>query len=108
MRMTDPEYPLADPFDWFGRWMNDAKQHGMSNPNAMTLATVDADGQPAARTVLLKGFDRDGFVFFTNTTSRKGQALAHEPRCALLFYWRPLDRQVRVRGTATLVTDEEA
>ncbi len=87
-----------------------ARASGDREPTAMTLATADADGQPSARTVLLKGFDERGFVFFTNTQSRKGRQLAANPRAALLFHWRLVDEgvQVKVEGAVERVTDAEA
>ena len=84
----------------FRRWFDEAVAAGLHEPNAMVVATADADGRPSARIVLLKGLDERGFVFFTNTRSRKGEELAANPRCALLFPWHPLERQVRVDGTA--------
>ena len=89
-----------DPVTMFGRWMHEAVAAGIHEPNAMVVSTVDPDGQPSSRMVLLKGVSHDGFVFFTNQHSRKGVALAAEPRCALLFPWHPLERQVRVEGLA--------
>ncbi|MBS4751885.1 pyridoxamine 5'-phosphate oxidase [Nocardioides sp. zg-ZUI104] len=95
----------ADPWEQWQRWYGDAAAAGLHEPNAMIVATVDPDGTPSVRTVLLKGVATerpdDGFRFFTNTASRKGRALAAEPQCALLFPWHPLERQVRVEGTAT-------
>lgn len=99
---------LDDPFERFGRWLEDAVQTGMDLPNAVTLATADESGAPSARMVLLKGFDADGFVFFTNYTSRKGRELAANPRAALVFYWRELDRQVCVRGWVARIAVEES
>ncbi|HEY1132939.1 MAG TPA: pyridoxamine 5'-phosphate oxidase [Nocardioides sp.] len=90
----------ADPVATFARWYDEAAAAGVHEPNAMVVATVDPDGAPSNRFVLLKGFGPDGFRFFTNTASRKGVALAAEPRCALLFPWHPLERQVRVEGRA--------
>ncbi|RNL77310.1 pyridoxamine 5'-phosphate oxidase [Nocardioides marmorisolisilvae] len=95
-----------DPLAQFSLWFDQARGGGLVEANAMVLGTVAADGTPASRTVLLKGVD-DGFVFFTNYTSRKGSELAADPRCTLLFGWYPLQRQVRVEGTATQVTREE-
>ena len=89
-----------DPITMFERWLDDAVTAGLPEPNAMVVATVDPDGQPSARTVLLKGVGAEGFAFYTNLSSRKGRALAAEPRCALLFPWHPLQRQVRVEGVA--------
>src|SRR6476661_6293001 len=96
-----------DPFTMFDRWMRDALGAGLYEPNAMVVATVDPAGQPAARMVLLKGVSPDGFVFFTNTGSRKGAELAANPRCGLLFPWHLLERQVRVEGVATLLPRAE-
>lgn len=91
----------GDPFQMFDRWMRDALDAGLHDPNAMVVATVDAAGAPSSRMVLLKGVGPEGFVFYTNTASRKGEELAANPRCALLFPWHPLERQVRVEGVAT-------
>src|SRR5262252_8208159 len=87
----------ADPIALFMEWLDEASQKEPSDPNAMTLATVDAEGLPDARTVLLKGVDEGGFVFYTNTESAKGVELQANPRAALLFHWKSLRRQVRVR-----------
>lgn len=89
-----------DPIAMFERWMREAVESGMHDPNGMVVATVGADGAPSARMVLLKGLTPGGFVFFTNTASRKGTELAGNPRCSLLFPWHPLERQVRVDGVA--------
>lgn len=97
----------ADPLAQWRRWFADAEAAGLHEPNAMIVATVSPDGQPTARTVLLKGLTGDGFAFFTNTASRKGTDLAAEPRCALLFPWHPLERQVRVEGVAVPLSAEE-
>jgi pyridoxamine 5'-phosphate oxidase len=90
---------LDDPIEMFARWYDQAGEAGLYEPNAMVVATVSGDGRPSSRMVLLKGFSERGFVFFTNTGSRKGRELAANPRCALLFPWHPLERQVRVDGT---------
>lgn len=97
----------ADPMAMFARWFEEAVAAGLYEPNAMVVATVSADGQPSSRIVLLKGFSEAGLVFFTNQRSRKGDELAAEPRCALLFPWHPLERQVRVEGAASEVSREE-
>ncbi|HVK26915.1 MAG TPA: pyridoxamine 5'-phosphate oxidase [Nocardioides sp.] len=97
----------ADPWHLWQRWFDEAAAAGIHEPNAMVVATVDPDGGPAARTVLLKGVGPDGFRFFTNTASRKGAALAEEPGCALLFPWHPLERQVRVDGVAVPLPAED-
>lgn len=100
-RGLDESELAPDPMTMFGAWFEEARGSGIYEPNAMVVATVSADGQPSSRMVLLKGFSEEGFVFFTNQASRKGVELAAEPRCALLFPWHPLERQVRVDGTAT-------
>lgn len=92
-----------DPTTMFRRWFDDTVAAGVHEPNAMVLATVGADFAPSSRMVLLKGYSSDGFVFFTNTRSRKGVELAGNPRCSLLFPWHPLERQVRVDGVAALL-----
>ncbi|GIH25467.1 pyridoxine/pyridoxamine 5'-phosphate oxidase [Acrocarpospora phusangensis] len=96
-----------DPVTQFTRWFADAVDAGLPEPNAMILATSSAGGRPSARTVLLKGFDEQGFTFFTNYESRKGRDLAENPRACLLFPWHPLRRQVRVEGRASRVSREE-
>jgi pyridoxamine 5'-phosphate oxidase len=96
--------------DWLGqfqRWFDDALQAELLEPNAMTVATADADGRPAARTVLLKGFDARGFTFFTNYMSRKGLDVAENPFASLVFAWLPLHRQVIVRGAVERVDRAE-
>ena len=92
----------------FQTWFDEAVKSEPRDPNAMSLATVDPDGMPDVRTVLLKGIDERGFVFYTNTESQKGQELAANPKACLLFYWKSLNRQVRVRGPVERVTPEEA
>ena len=96
-----------DPIVQFGTWLQQATDAGLAEPNAMVLATADSDGRPSARTVLLKGLDARGFVFYTNQQSRKADDLAANPHCALVFPWHTMERQVRVEGTVTkLPTDE--
>jgi len=97
----------ADPIEMFERWLAQAFDAGVHEPNAMVLATATPEGWPSSRMVLLKGVGPDGFVFYTNQDSRKGAELAANPRCALLFPWHPLERQVRVEGTASVVPDAE-
>lgn len=97
-----------DPIAQFDAWFNEALNSQLPEPNAMTLATVDALGQPSARVVLLKGIDHQGFVFYTNYESRKGEDLAANPRAALLFAWLELERQVRIEGTVEKVSEEES
>jgi len=96
-----------DPMGMFRRWFDEAVAAGLHEPNAMVVATADAGARPAARLVLLKGLSDDGFVFFTNTRSRKGEELAANPACALLFPWHPLERQVRVDGTVSPLSADE-
>ena len=92
----------------FSQWLEEATKKEHDNPTAVALATADASGAPSDRMVLLKGFDEHGFVFYTNTESRKGQELAENPRAALCFHWKTLARQVRVEGAVTPVSEEEA
>jgi len=99
---------LPDPFAQFERWFAQAVAAAVVEPNAMVLATADATGAPSARIVLLKGFDREGFAFYTNYESNKARELDLNPRCALLFFWPELERQVRVQGRAARVGAEES
>jgi pyridoxamine 5'-phosphate oxidase len=98
----------AEPFALFGRWFKEAKNKEESDPNAMALATADAAGLPDVRMVLMKDFDAQGFVFYSNAGSAKGVQLDANPRAALCFHWKSLRRQVRVRGPVSLVSGEEA
>jgi pyridoxamine 5'-phosphate oxidase len=98
----------AEPFALFGRWFKEAKEKEPNDPNAMALATADGSGYPDVRMVLLKGFDRQGFVFYSNAESAKGRELEANPRAALCFHWKTLRRQVRVRGVVEAVSDAEA
>jgi pyridoxamine 5'-phosphate oxidase len=108
-RLTGGDFTEAEePIRLFAAWFAEAKRAEPVNPDAMTLATVDAQGQPNARMVLLKGFDERGFVFYTNTDSIKGHELAAAPKAALTFYWKSLQRQVRARGRVEAVTNQEA
>ena len=104
----DEEHSDADATAQFSRWWNEAIAAEVREANAMTLATANADGRPAARTVLLKGFDGRGFVFFTNYDSRKGRELASNPRACLLFFWRELERQVRIEGAVDKADADES
>jgi pyridoxamine 5'-phosphate oxidase len=99
---------LPDPIRQFERWFADAQAGEIYEPNAMAVATVGVDGQPSLRMVLLKDFDAQGFVFYTNLESRKAMELAACPRAALLFWWDRLHRQVRIEGWVTQVSDAEA
>ena len=98
----------GDPFTLFAEWFEEAKASEPNDPNAMALATVDESGLPDVRMVLLKGQAARGFVFYTNTESAKGVELAANPKAALVFHWKSLRRQVRVRGPVERVTDAEA
>jgi pyridoxamine 5'-phosphate oxidase len=103
-----PEIGDTDPIPLFARWLEEALKKEPNDANAMTLATVGADGLPDARMVLLKGVDESGFTFFTNTESAKARQLAAHPKAALVFHWKSLRRQVRVRGDVAPVAPEEA
>jgi pyridoxamine 5'-phosphate oxidase len=105
--LTDAE-AHPDPFEQFRLWLHDAHGGGMLHPNAMTLGTVDAQGRPDGRIVLLKGFDEQGFVFYTHRTSVKGRQLAANPHASLTFFWDLLERQVRVQGIAESTSDAES
>jgi len=107
---AEPLAPIADrdPIALFERWLEEALKREPNDANAMTLATVDADGMPDARMVLLKGVDAAGFTFFTNIESAKGRELLAHPKAALVFHWKSLRRQVRVRGDVAPVTEAEA
>lgn len=98
----------ADPLALFAAWLGEAEASEPNDPNAMALATVDPEGLPDVRMVLLKGYDTDGFVFYTNFDSAKGRELLSQPKAALLFHWKTLRRQVRVRGPVEVVSDAEA
>jgi len=97
-----------DPINQFENWFEEAKKSEPSLPEAMSVATVSADGQPSSRMVLLKSFDKEGFVFYTNMESRKGLEIKNNPKASLLFHWKSLQRQVRVVGTLSEVSAEEA
>ena len=105
LRETDA---APDPIEQFRRWFEEALAAGLHEPNAMTLATATSDGRPAARVVLLKGFEERGFVFYTNYEGRKGRELEENPYCALVFYWGELERQVRIEGRASRISGEES
>ena len=112
LRTDDPQAAdftrSDDPVALFAAWMRDAEAAEPEDPNAMALATAGADGLPDVRMVLLKGFDAQGFVFYTNTQSTKGAELAENPQAALVLHWKSLRRQVRARGPITPVTPDEA
>jgi pyridoxamine 5'-phosphate oxidase len=98
----------ANPFDQFTRWWNEAVASQIDEVNAMTLATANAAGVPAARIVLLKGYNPNGFIFFTNYESDKGKNLAQNPHAALVFFWKELERQIIIEGTVEKVSVEES
>lgn len=107
--LTSGDFTAAEePFRLFAAWLEEATTAEPRDPTAMTLATVDADGLPDARMVLLKGVDGAGFVFYTNMESQKGRELTARPAAALVFHWKSSNRQVRVRGRVERVTDQEA
>jgi pyridoxamine 5'-phosphate oxidase len=107
--LTSGDFTQADePFRLFEHWLKEAAASEPRDPTAMTLATVDAEGMPNARMVLLKGTDDRGFVFYSNTESQKGRELERDPRAALVFYWKSLNRQIRIRGPVEQVTTQEA
>jgi pyridoxamine 5'-phosphate oxidase len=106
--LTSSDLDTTEPTRLFAAWFEEAKNSEPADPNAMALATVDRDGLPNVRMVLLKGFDESGFVFYTNLDSQKGQELVANPKAALVFHWKSLSRQVRIRGAVDRVDDAEA
>src|SRR3954452_24633088 len=107
--LTSGDFTAAEePFALFSDWFAEAVKTEPSDPNAMSLATVDADGLPDVRMVLMKGYDTAGFAFYSHIASQKGRELAANPKAALLFHWKSLRRQVRIRGNVTPVSDAEA
>lgn len=105
---TEIEPTAMAPFDLFQSWLDEAGTSEPNDPNAMSVATVDSDGMPNVRILLLKGFDAKGFVFYTNFESKKGTELIASGKVALCFHWKSLRRQVRVRGPIEVVSDDEA
>src|SRR5574343_1168315 len=104
----DVDDVASDPFAQFGHWLNEALAAELPEPNAMTLATVGADGRPSTRIVLIKGYDERGLVWYTNYDSRKGRELAGNPYAALQFHWVELERVVRIEGTVEQVSAEQS
>jgi pyridoxamine 5'-phosphate oxidase len=98
----------SEPFALFARWLKDAEASEPNDPNAVAVATVDEHGLPNVRMVLLKGFDEQGFVFYTNFGSQKGQEILGQKKAAMVFHWKSLRRQVRLRGPVEVVSDAEA
>lgn len=99
---------MTDPFSLFDHWFAEARETEINDSNAMTIATADANGQPSARMVLLKGHGPDGFVFYTNQQSRKAGDIAENPQAAILFHWKSLRRQIRIEGRLSPVSDSTA
>lgn len=99
---------MTDPFSLFETWFAEARETEINDSNAMTIATADADGQPSARMVLLKGHGPDSFVFYTNRQSRKANDIAENPKAAILFHWKSLRRQIRIEGQVSTVADDLA
>ena len=108
MQNDESAIPQSDPFALFEVWFAEAKESEPNDPNAMALATASDDGFPSVRMVLLKGYGSDGFVFYTNAESRKGEQILANGRAALLFHWKSLRRQVRIEGPLDEVTEAEA
>jgi pyridoxamine 5'-phosphate oxidase len=112
--MTEVELTSGDfteenePFSLFGAWLKDATASEINDPNAVAVATVDENGLPNVRMVLLKGYDERGFVFYTNFESQKGRELLGQQKAAMVFHWKSLRRQVRLRGEVEVVSDQEA
>jgi pyridoxamine 5'-phosphate oxidase len=104
----DEEHSCANPLEQFARWLGEALDAELPEPNAMTLATVGEDGRPSTRVVLIKGYDARGIVWYTNYQSRKGRELAHNPFAALQFHWVELERVVRIEGKVERVSEEES
>jgi pyridoxamine 5'-phosphate oxidase len=98
----------SEPYELFARWLKDAEASEINDPTAVALATVDEDGLPNVRMVLLKGFDENGFVFYTNFESQKGREILGQKKAAMCFHWKSLRRQVRLRGEVEVVSDAEA
>ena len=99
---------LDDPFELFEKWFVEAKKKEINDPNALALGTASKTGVPSVRMVLLKGFDKNGFVFYTNLNSQKGNELKHNPHATMCFHWKSLLRQIRIVGTLKLVDDKTA
>jgi len=108
LHSLNEEDVAADPIDQFARWWNEALNSELTEPNAMTLATSTKDGKPSARIVLLKGLEKNGFVFYTNYNSHKGNELAENPYVALVFFWKEIERQVRIEGKVEKVSADES
>ena len=99
---------LDDPFELFENWFEEAKKNEINDPNALALGTASKDGIPSVRMVLLKGFDKNGFIFYTNLNSQKGTEIKENPNATMCFHWKSLLRQIRISGTLEQVDDEVA
>ena len=108
LKSLSEEDTAANAFEQFARWWSEARNSHLHEVNAMTLATADKDGNPSARIVLLKGYDERGFIFFTNYKSAKGNELAANPKASLLFFWKELERQIRIDGSVEKVSAAES
>ena len=108
LQTLNEEDVATDAIEQFTRWWNEAVASDIDEVNAMTLATITPEDMPSARIVLLKSYDERGFVFFTNYNSNKGKALAAHPKAALVFFWKELERQVRIQGSVEKVSDKES
>jgi pyridoxamine 5'-phosphate oxidase len=108
LRSLNESDVTAEPVAQFTNWWDEAISSEIDEVNAMTLATVTADGRPSARIVLLKGFDEKGFVFFTNYQSRKGKELGDNPHAVLVFFWKELERQVRIEGSIEMISEKDS
>ena len=108
LNTLDEQSVAQDPYEQFASWWKEAGASHIAEHNAMTLATCGTDGHPEARIVLLKGYDKSGFVFFTNYDSAKSRQLVQNPNCSLLFFWKELERQVRISGVAEKISEAES
>lgn len=108
LKSFDESDAANNPFDQFKQWWEEATHVEIDEVNAMTLATVDSTGKPSARIVLLKGYTNEGFVFFTNYESAKGQELAANPNAAILFFWKELERQIRIEGRVEKISSADS
>ncbi|KAF8770587.1 Pyridoxine-5'-phosphate oxidase like protein [Argiope bruennichi] len=106
---VEKDFSVKNPITLFDKWFNDArKTEGIREANAVAVATADKNGKPSVRYVLLKSYNKEGFVFYTNYNSRKGQDITENPQVALVFYWEPLCRQIRIEGVAVKISEKES
>jgi pyridoxamine 5'-phosphate oxidase len=108
LKSLDQKDVLENPFEQFSLWFEEAMNSKLPEPNAMILATATKDGKPSVRALLLKGFDENGFIFYTNYESRKGKEIALNNNASILFFWPELERQIRLEGTVNKIPDEES